>query len=199
MSTPDLVEEHLSVGGTRLRILRPRDAHALIDEREFERDEFMPYWAELWPSALALAREVERRDVDGAHVLELGCGLALPTLVAAAAGAHVLAVDWAVDAIDLLRGNAALNNLHVEAAVADWRDADALVARPPWDLVLASDVLYESRNVEPLLALLPRLGNTVLLAEPGRPYAAAFFAAAAREWAVEADPPIFRLTKADAA
>ena len=199
MSTPDLIDEEVEIGRVRLRIRRPREPDALIDEREFDRDEFMPYWAELWPSARALAHEVERSAVDGASVVELGCGLGLPSLVAAALGARVLAVDWAADAIRLLDENAARNGVDVEAAVADWRDAGALVARAPWDLVLASDVLYEARNVEPLLALLPRLADTVLLAEPGRPHASAFFEAAAGDWTIAAAPPVYRLTKAAAA
>ena len=49
--------------------------------------------------------------------------------------------------------------------------------------MLAADVLYEGRNVEPLLELLPRLAPEVLLAEPGRPYAAAFLVRAARRGA----------------
>jgi hypothetical protein len=47
-----------------------------------------------------------------------------------------------------------------------------------WDIVLGADVLYEQRNADQLLALLPRLeAREILIAEPGRPFAAAFFAA----------------------
>jgi predicted nicotinamide N-methyase len=58
------------------------------------------------------------------------------------------------------------------------------VARAPWDLVLAADVLYERRNVDQLLALLPRLGGEVLLADPGRPPAAAFLDEATAAYAI---------------
>src|SRR4051794_2998884 len=87
----DLVEELVGLGGRQLSILRPRDAEALIDERAFEQDEFLPYWAELWPAGVALARAVAERELAGQRVLELGCGLALPSLAAAACGARVLA------------------------------------------------------------------------------------------------------------
>ena len=50
----DLVEEVVGVAGRDLVLLRPRDAEALLSEEEFSRDEFLPYWAELWPSATAL-------------------------------------------------------------------------------------------------------------------------------------------------
>ena len=79
----------------RPRLLRPRDAEALLSEEAFAHDEFMPYWAELWPSALALARVVGGRALRGARALELGCGLGLPRLAAAAAGGRVPATDWA--------------------------------------------------------------------------------------------------------
>ena len=77
------------------------------------------------------------------------------------------AVDWAADAIELLRENAARNGLELDAVRADWRAFDGA-----FELALAADVLYEQRNVEPLLELLPRLAPEVWLAEPGRPYAA---------------------------
>jgi predicted nicotinamide N-methyase len=191
----DLVDDTVAIGPYMLAIRRPRNADALIDEARFGRDEFMPYWAELWPTAPALAREVERHELADARVLELGCGLALPSLVAAARGARVVAVDWAADAIELLERNAARNGLALEAEAADWRDTEPLTARAPFDLVLASDVLYEERNVEPLLELVPRLTQRVLLAEPGRPHAAAFFEAAARGWSIDAEPPLYRLIR----
>jgi predicted nicotinamide N-methyase len=168
-----------------LRLLRPRDAEALISEEEFARDEFLPYWAELWPSSLELARALP--EVSGLRVLELGCGLGVPSLVAAAAGAHVLGTDWSDEAIDLLRENAARNGLELEAEVVDWREPEPLLARAPFDLVLAADVLYERRYVDVLLALLPRLADDVLLADPGRPFTKAFLAAAASEWEIEGE------------
>ena len=79
----DLVEEVVGIGGRDLCLLRPRDAEALLSEEAFEHEEFLPYWAELWPSALALARAVGARALRGARTLELGCGLGLPSLAAA--------------------------------------------------------------------------------------------------------------------
>src|SRR3954470_12465045 len=111
----DLVEEGVAIAGHDLALLRPRDAEALLCEEAFERDEFLPYWAELWPSASALARAVGARSLRGARVLELGCGLGLPSLAAAVAGGRVLATDWADDAIAMLTRNAARNGLAIEA------------------------------------------------------------------------------------
>jgi predicted nicotinamide N-methyase len=162
----------------------------LIDEEAFADDEFMPYWAELWPSGLALACALPA-DLAGRSVVELGCGLGVPSLVAASRGASVTAVDWAVDAIELLRENAARNGIVLDARRADWR-----VFEGEYDVALAADVLYEERNVEPLLELLPRLAPEVWLAEPGRPHAATFFDRAREQWQVAEQPDrVFLLTR----
>lgn len=163
-----LRDDDVTVGETVLRLRRPVSPESLLDEDAFARDEFLPYWAELWPAALALAGSLPA--VAGLRVCELGCGLGLPSLVAAARGADVTATDWAPDAIALLRENAGRNAVEVRAEVRDWRE--------PWaarfDLVLAADVLYEQRNVEPLLARLGELAPTALVGLAGRPYEAEF-------------------------
>ena len=120
-------------------------------------------------------------------MLELGCGLALPSFAAALAGADVLATDWAQEALDLVARNAAANGILVETALLDWSVGQLQL--PPFDVVLAADVLYEERNAMPLLQLLDASvveGGYALVADPGRRHAAAFFAAAAAgSWGVE--------------
>ena len=165
----------------RLSILRPPSAEELIDEAAFDEEEFLPYWAELWPSGLALARHVATLELGGMQILELGCGLGLPALAAGLRGADVLATDWAEDAIELLRRNAERNGVFVRLARIRWSDPAQLLRAAPWDVVLGADLLYEARNAAQLLTLLPRLGGDVLLAEPGRPFAASFLA----NWEVE--------------
>ena len=176
----DVVEEVVPLGGRDVAVLRPRDSEALLDEEAFEREEFLPYWAELWPSGLALARAIAGRSLRGARTLELGCGLGLPSIAAALAGGRVLATDWSPGALAFTRENAGRAGADVETLACGWGAPEPLVARAPWDLVLASDVLYERRNVPLLLDLLPRLtgsGGEVWLADPGRPPAADFVAA----------------------
>lgn len=181
----ELVDEEIDLGPVTLRITRPRDPEELIDEARFDVDEYMPYWAQLWPTGVALARHVTQCHLEGLRVLELGCGLGLPSIAAALGGADVLATDWSQDAVDAAVANAARNDAVLEALVASWDDPAPLLARAPFDLVLAADVLYEQRNVEPLLALLPRLGGEVLLADPGRPFAPAFLERAAATWSID--------------
>jgi predicted nicotinamide N-methyase len=142
----------------------------------------------LWPSAVALAREVARLDVDGLRLLELGCGLGLPSIVAALRGAQVLATDWSPDAVEVAARNAERNRAPLETALAAWGEASAVVDGAPWDLVLGADLLYERRNVEQLLDLLPRLGADVLLAEPGRPFESTFLERARQTWTIDSRP-----------
>jgi predicted nicotinamide N-methyase len=185
------VEERVRVGPLDVSLLRPADPEALLDEEEFAHDEFIPYWAELWPAGLALAHALPDR-LEGVRVVELGCGLGLPSLVAAARGARVVATDWAADAVDRLRQNARRNRIVLCAETADWRSYSG-----SFDLALAADVLYERRNVEPLLDLLPRLAPEALLALAGRPYEAEFVRLASQNWRIaEVAPRVLRLTRA---
>ena len=184
------IEDTVELAGRTLTIARPPDATELIDEEEFARDEFLPYWAELWPSGVALARAAERLVRPGDRVVELGCGLGVASIAAALAGAHVLATDWAADALAFTADNAARNGAAVETALVRWDAPSALLEPGPWDWVLAADVLYENRNVAALLELLPRLGSRALLADPGRPAARSFLDALSGWTAERLDDPI---------
>ncbi len=180
----ELVEETVRAGPLTLKIMRPPDPGALIDVKRFKEEEFMPYWAELWVSGVRLAAVVADRDVRGLSVLELGCGLGVPSVTAALGGATVLAVDWAQEALDVTRQNAERNGASLETLRADWSKPETLLERAPFDLVLCSDVLYEPRNVDALLDLLPRITPEVLLGEPGRSTAGRFFQLAEDDWKI---------------
>ena len=134
----DLVEEVVPLHGRDLRVLRPRDAESLLDEEAFEHEEFLPYWAELWPSARARGAASSGRALRGARTLELGCGLGLPSIAAALAGGRVLATDWSPEAVELTRTNAERNGASLETLVCSWTEPAPLLERAPWDLVLAA-------------------------------------------------------------
>lgn len=122
-----LQAREVSAGGRAWRLEMPRSAEDLISEADFARDERLPYWADLWPSAIVLASEV-----------------------AAAAGFAVTVTDYYQDALLFARRNAASNlGCDLATALVDWRTPPALPGR--FDLVLAADVLYE-RPYAPLVA-----------------------------------------------
>ena len=185
MAADDLISVTLELPDGELDLLQPEDGAELPDDHEVEWAPLAPYWSVLWRSGVALARELSRMRLDGLRVVELGCGLGVPSLAASRSGAAVLATDADPEALDLLLTNAARNGVELDTARVNWSDPAELLAAAPFDLVLASDVLYQRAAVAQLLSLLPRLAPWVLLADPGRPAAATFLAEAGRLWSVE--------------
>ena len=181
----DMVGRTIELPGGELSLLQPEEAAELPDDGPVEWAPVAPYWAVLWRSGVALARELEGEALDGLRVVELGCGLAVPSIAAARAGAAVLATDTDTEALELAERNASENGVRIETAQVDWAEPGELVKRGPFDLVLAADVLYERAAVAQLLALLPRLAPEAWLADPGRPAAEAFLEQASRRWQVE--------------
>lgn len=188
----DVVEETVTSGPHRFQVLKPRTADDLISEDEYAVDERLPYWAELWPSGRVLADRLAQRNLRGLNVVELGAGLAIPSLVAATRGASVLATDWYEPALAFMSVNAARLGLAVDTMFVDWRDPpQALLDRAPFDLIVAADVLYEVRNAAPLAALLPRLladDGEVIIADPRRPDAKSLLETlASTGWSIHTD------------
>jgi predicted nicotinamide N-methyase len=185
----DLITHEVELPGGTLRVLQPAESAELPDDGPVEWAPLVPYWSVLWRSGVALAREVAGEDLGGRRVVELGCGMALPSIAAARAGAEVLATDVDPDGVELVVRNAELNGVAVETAVVDWTSAratDELLVRGPFDIVLAADVLYERPTVARMLSLLPRLAPVVWLADPSRPTAAVFLEQAReRGWEID--------------
>jgi predicted nicotinamide N-methyase len=186
MDVPDeLVSRSIELPSGDLHLLQPQEAAELPDTGPVEWAPLTPYWSVLWRSGVALARELDGVALGGLRVVELGCGLAVPSIAAARAGAAVLATDACAEALALVERNAHANEARIETATVDWARPGELVRRAPFDLVLAADVLYERASVAQLLSLLPRLAPEAWLADPGRPVAGAFIEGAERRWQVE--------------
>ena len=88
----------LELAGRTISLLMPANADELISEADFDRDERLPYWADLWPSARILAEELAVMRLRGQRVLELGCGLGVVAIGAVLGGAEVTATDYYEDA-----------------------------------------------------------------------------------------------------
>lgn len=163
---PGLLEAE--VEGRVWRLARPADLETLWESMGqggsgpfgWDEDERLPYWVELWPAAVLLARYVGLRAefVRGRRCLDAGCGLGLSALVAASVGGRVLAFDYEPEALVYARCNGAQNaallcgNAPPLFAAMDWR---APAIRPGMaDLLLGADILYERRFFEPVAALL---------------------------------------------
>jgi len=170
------VPRRIVIAGRAIDVWRPPDMEALIDIAAFEADERIPYWADVWESAIVLAEELARLDGRGLSLLELGCGLGLPSLVAAQAGFAVTATDYEEPALAGVRFNAAkLDGVAITTRSLDWRQPPADLGR--FDRVVAADVLYEPHHVRALaglIALTLAPGGTALVADPCRARAAGF-------------------------
>ena len=174
------VERLIEVAGRPVRVWRPPDMEALIDLVAFESDERIPYWADVWESAIVLAEEISQCDGRGLSLLELGCGLGLPSLAASRAGFAVTASDYELPALEGVRFNASRNGLETICTLAlDWRSLPAELDR--YDRVLAADVLYEPHHAAALAGVIARTlrpGGLALVADPCRQKAAGFAPAA---------------------
>lgn len=151
-----------------LRIEAPADPDGMVRLAELDSDAGDAYWAHLWPASKILASFVARSAIigPGARVLEIGCGLGLCGLVAAARGASVTLTDRSDDALALLAANAARNKLDVRVRRLDWDDPGPIDAG--FDALLGADVLYAPDSHAPIARLIERLGCLALICDPNR-------------------------------
>jgi len=170
------VERRIDINGRSFSVFPPSVIETQIDLIAFEDDERIPYWADVWESAIVLAEELADTDGSGQTLLELGCGLGLPGLVAAQAGFAVTATDYEEAALEGVRYNAARNSLpSLTTRVLDWRQPPADLGL--FDRVVAADVLYETHHPQSLAQVIAATlapGGTGLVADPCRLKAAAF-------------------------
>jgi predicted nicotinamide N-methyase len=177
----------LNRSGRIYSILRPSDTDVLLDQAADDPEQNLPYWSEIWPSGVALADSIflDQSLLTGKRVLELGSGLGITATAALEAGADLIATDYSPDSLLLARYNSLLNAGREPATLQiNWRSPDHVLfdlAGAGFPIVLAADVLYEERDVAPLLALLDRIvapGGLLWLAEPGRRVSQLFLASA---------------------
>jgi ETFB lysine methyltransferase len=156
----ELVRETVIIDEHSFIIEHPRESDQLVDHPElrkaFAADEYLPYWADLWPAARMLARAVLREPWPaGLTALEIGCGLGLPGVAALARGLRVIFSDIDSTALRFAAGNARRNGFdNFELLQLDWRNPPENLQVP---VVLASDLIYERRHVEPLAELITRV------------------------------------------
>jgi ETFB lysine methyltransferase len=165
-----VVEQTITADDREFRLLKPRSPDELISEEDFDHDERLPYWADVWPSALCLAARLAKEIGAGRRLLELGCGAGYVGAVAASRGFDVVATDYYADALEFTRLNAWLNHLPPPAArLVDWRELPDDLGR--FDMVVAADVLYEKSYpslVSAAFAATLARDGLGLVADPGR-------------------------------
>ena len=172
----------VQVGGRQIDLLHPADPESLISEEDFERDERLPYWADVWPSSIIMARHVAMLPGAGRALLELGSGAGLVATAAALAGFDVTVSDYYEDSLRFSRANV-LHHTGIDptAALLDWRALPATL--PRYDVVVGSDVLYErpyGALVAETIARTLRDSGVAYVTDPGRVAVREFLDEAAR-------------------
>lgn len=161
------------------RLMVPFRPDSLLDSAEVlsanQLDDYMPYWAYLWPAALQIGESILRSNWPrNTRILELGCGLGLVGITGLAAGYRVSLTDYDDSAIATAKLNARLNGFpDAEAFVLDWRSPPAM----SYPVIIGCDVTYESRNHLPILNLIDRMlepDGFCWIADGGRHAAPAF-------------------------
>lgn len=169
-----IVEEDVFIDKHTFHIRRPDEADRLLDHPKvkaaFNVDEFLPYWTDLWPAARMLAKAILRETWQpGTAAIEIGCGLGLPGIAALAAGLSVTFSDYDATALRFASENAQINGFdNFQLQQLDWNNPPEL----QFPVLLLSDLLYEQRFVEPVVALIKRMlapGGLCLLTDQDRP------------------------------
>jgi 2-polyprenyl-3-methyl-5-hydroxy-6-metoxy-1,4-benzoquinol methylase len=173
-----LHDASIEIGAQRLDLYLI-DQDFVVDrlvEENADLEQRNPYFGIVWPAAIALARDLDRRDdLAATTVLDIGCGPGLLGIVAARKGARVTFLDLMKEGVALAERNAARSGVPGEFLCADLRD-DAVLARQ-FDFIVASDVLYERPLVNAVFAALDRSlppHGIALLSDPNRPTAHEF-------------------------
>ena len=166
----DLTRTTLQVAQHQWTLVHPRSSESLIEEAAFAQDERLPYWADIWPSSRVLADLVVRHHGNGRRALELGCGSGLVACALAAAGYAVTATDYYEAALLTTQRNVKRNTgVRIDTRLVDWQAVPDDLGT--FDVVVASDVLYERRYgplVAEVMARVLAPAGFVMLADPGR-------------------------------
>jgi predicted nicotinamide N-methyase len=170
----DIVREKVNVGGETFLIARPDRPDKLLDQpavvEASRQDDYMPYWAEIWPAARMLAKVLMTEPVAvSSSALELGCGLGLCGVVGLFRGLDLIFSDYDPTALKFASDNAHLNGFRkFRTLQLDWRS-------PPPDLkvsmILGADLIYEPRNVAPVIHCIETLlapGGVALVTDQDR-------------------------------
>ncbi len=138
----------LSIRGKTIKILKPSDIEALLpEEGPLKKIEDFPFWVKIWEASIVLADFIAGVKPDG-RVLELGAGLGVAGLAAAAFGHEVVITDSEEDCLDFVRLSAALNDLStVKVEKLDWRELPDL---GKFEIIIGAEIVFSGRYFESL-------------------------------------------------
>lgn len=136
-----------------------------------------PYWAKVWPSAIALVKVLQKHPslIKDKTVLELGAGVGLPSLLMADITKSIIISDYDSEAVELLQKN--ITHLQLQNAQAIQLDWNNVPENMKAEVLILSDVNYDPTQFETLTKLIEKFiyqGCTIILSTPQRIMASPF-------------------------
>ena len=129
-----------------------------------------PLFGIVWASGEILAHLMLNYEIAGRRVLEVGCGLALASLILNRRSADITATDFHPEAANFLRENVKLNTGKTIPFIrTGWKDSISSLGK--YDLIIGSDILYERRLIYPLADFINQHANPtceIVIVDPGR-------------------------------
>lgn len=171
----------LEFGDTDIHVRTLRDKQQFVDkdgiaEKLGISSATWPLFGVIWASGELLAQLMLVHEVEGKRVLEVGCGIALASLVLNQRLADITATDYHPEAGNFLRENTRLNQgREIPFVRTGWGDLEQTLGE--FDLVIGSDLLYERSHVELLTGFIERHAKSrceVIMIDPGRGHHACF-------------------------
>lgn len=160
---------------TDIHICTLRDKQQFDDAEDVALDlgispSLWPLFGVIWPSSMVLAHHMNHYDTAGKRIMEIGCGMALTSLLLNKRGADITASDYHPEVQTFLNRNTALNKDQViPFERADWAEESATLGQ--FDLIVGSDILYEDGHIEQLATFINHHAKPtceVILVDPGR-------------------------------
>jgi len=135
-----------------------------------------PLFGIVWPSGEVLAHLMSDYQIAGKRILEVGCGIALSSLVLNHRHADITATDYHPEAGNFLQENTELNDdEEIPFIRTGWGDEDSGLGE--FDLIIGSDLLYERGHAEMLSDFIDDHAKPhceVIIVDPGRAHHARF-------------------------
>ena len=124
----------------------------------------------IWPSARILATLMNNYNIENKRILEVGCGIALSSLVLNHRNANITTTDFNPEVEVFLTENTRINDGEkIPFECANWTNNDDTLGK--FDLIIASDILYEKFHLKDLSRFLNEHTNDtceIIIVDPGR-------------------------------
>lgn len=165
----------IEFGLTDIHVCTLRDKQEFSDPENTAHDlgissSLWPLFGVIWPSSLVLAHHINGYETAGKRILEVGCGMALTSLLLNAQKADITASDYHPEVEAFLNRNTDLNNdKTITFERADWAEENHTLGQ--FDLIIGSDILYEDGHIAQLASFMNNHAKPnceIVLVDPGR-------------------------------